>query len=620
MYFLTLPVFVDLKGIMAYVELLKEIIFDENFTVVKFYKKIDFPFVQKTKAEEVLYKALETIASENNVKARKLLVNFNELINSTSVKTYWNGVYIRDERNKTQCIKNILKEKEDQEACQIKSNVLDEHIIESNLLLKRKRSFEKLDSEPLRSPKNKALDDNNDKKKLVPSIGHAESISFTYESDSDYPWEQNDGLNSGISSVYEGEDEENSSQDSSDEDDEDTVELADVSFSSFIGSKTNSKNYNWKLNDNESVRDRLIIMTKRAIEEMKQSEKVDSKIMSIIWLGLSSIIDLSSEFKGGMHSWFNDDWIPLKTKALSKINVTVEEFSGEILEFITKVENFCTSHDCLGARKLLLEKMIDRPTDTKFRQILKVYFYVLDLFLENPYLFVRKNGKPQKHTEIQYVIKMVDPILEIIFSDCQSLVRLMWGETVSQVTNNSKRKIDLCIRTEDGTKELSHSECAQKATMMKILKDRSKSFRTNKCILNKYLKNDLPSEALENTTIFGLQLAALEGQLIGVDLLDEGLYFGFDGPAFEFPAQICSIDVLRQTLEVLYYFKVQVIRKAKFLSQNSRKNSIAKLLYSEDIMKPNHYKINYIRETYFTPKKQSLASESSNLYTKFKNK
>ncbi|RIB19222.1 hypothetical protein C2G38_2083569 [Gigaspora rosea] len=156
--------------------------------------------------------------------------------------------------------------------------------------------------------------------------------------------------------------------------------------------------------------------------------------------------------------------------------------------------------------------------------------------------------------------------------------------------------------------------------MIKILKDQSKSFRTNKCILDKYLKNDLPGEALENTTIFGLQLAALEGQLIGVDLLDEGLYFGFDGPAFEFPAQICSIDVLRQTLEVLYYFKVQVIKKAKYLSQNSRKNTIAKLLHSGDIIKPNHFKINYIRETYFSPKKQSLASESSKLYIKFNDK
>ncbi|RIB19223.1 hypothetical protein C2G38_2036201 [Gigaspora rosea] len=102
------------------------------------------------------------------------------------------------------------------------------------------------------------------------------------------------------SPIYEDEDKENSLDGSSDED---IVELADISFNSFVGSNTDNKNYNWKLKNNESVR------------------------------------DLSSEFKQGMHSWFNDDWIPLKDKALSKINLTVEEFSGKILEFITKVEN-----------------------------------------------------------------------------------------------------------------------------------------------------------------------------------------------------------------------------------------------------------------------------------------
>ncbi|CAG8822819.1 1468_t:CDS:2, partial [Gigaspora margarita] len=148
-----------------------------------------------------------------------------------------------------------------------------------------------------------------------------------------------DELNSGISSIYEDEDEKKFLDGSSDE--EGIVELADISFSSFADSKTDNKNYNWKLINNESVRGRLINMTKKAIEEMKKSEK----------------------------------------------------------------------------------------------------------------------------------------------------------------------KRDLCTRTEDGTKELSHSECAQKATMVKIIKDRSKSFRTNKCILDKYLENDLPDEALENTTIFELQLA-----------------------------------------------------------------------------------------------------------------
>ncbi|CAG8652978.1 34587_t:CDS:2 [Gigaspora margarita] len=67
----------------------------KTLLLLNFIKKIDFPFVQKTKAEEVLYNALETVASENNAK--------------------------------------------DQEDSQIKSNVLDEHIIESDLLLKRNR-------------------------------------------------------------------------------------------------------------------------------------------------------------------------------------------------------------------------------------------------------------------------------------------------------------------------------------------------------------------------------------------------------------------------------------------------------------------------------------------------
>ncbi|RHZ74337.1 hypothetical protein Glove_226g43 [Diversispora epigaea] len=78
-------------------------------------------------------------------------------------------------------------------------------------------------------------------------------------------------------------------------------------------------------------------------------------------------------------------------------------------------------------------------------------------------------------------------------------------------TNNSKCKIDLCIRTEDGAKELSHFEYAREVTILKILKDRSKLLRTSKCILSNYLENNLPNEALQDTAIFGLQLAALLG-------------------------------------------------------------------------------------------------------------
>ena len=58
----------------------------------------------------------------------------------------------------------------------------------------------------------------------------------------------------------------------------------------------------------------------------QKAEKVNSKILCIIRF------NLSSEFRGGMHSL-------LDSKELSKINIKVKEFTGKILEFITKIEN-----------------------------------------------------------------------------------------------------------------------------------------------------------------------------------------------------------------------------------------------------------------------------------------
>ena len=79
------------------------------------------------------------------------------------------------------------------------------------------------------------------------------------------------------------------------------------------------------------------------------------------------------------------------------------------------------------------------------------------------------------------------------------------GETTSKPTIS--RKIDLRVLTVDSDTDLSHSEFARKATPLKIIKGRSKCLRANKCILDQYLMNDLPEEAVEDSTIFGLQSA-----------------------------------------------------------------------------------------------------------------
>ncbi|CAG8807617.1 26942_t:CDS:2, partial [Dentiscutata erythropus] len=115
----------------------------------------------------------------------------------------------------------------------------------------------------------------------------------------------------------------------------------------------------WCLNNGERIRDTLIKITRQKIEEANQLTKVDGKIMSVIRLGLSSIIDLSSEFDGGMHTWFGDEWEGLKAKASEKISFEI-----------------CASYRYWDARSYLLDKLKERPDDDKHRQVLKIYFYL----------------------------------------------------------------------------------------------------------------------------------------------------------------------------------------------------------------------------------------------------
>lgn len=78
------------------------------------------------------------------------------------------------------------------------------------------------------------------------------------------------------------------------------------------------------------------------------------------------------------------------------------------------------------------------------------------------------------------------------------------GETVCRT---SRQKIDLRIVCREKGMELSHSECARAVTRTKVTKDRSKCLRTNKCVLDKYLMNNLSEEAVEDSAVLGLQFA-----------------------------------------------------------------------------------------------------------------
>ena len=116
-------------------------------------------------------------------------------------------------------------------------------------------------------------------------------------------------------------------------------------------------------------------MTRKEIEKVNQLKKVDGKILSIIRyimfvkiifdiytltiyirilrLGLSSIIDLSSEFDEGMYTWFGENWGDLKMKVSENINFEVKKLEGDTLSDVIKTEEVCKRRvDCCYARYL----------------------------------------------------------------------------------------------------------------------------------------------------------------------------------------------------------------------------------------------------------------------------
>ncbi|CAG8826432.1 7662_t:CDS:2, partial [Gigaspora margarita] len=293
----------------------------------------------------------------------------------------------------------------------------------------------------------------------------------------------------------------------------------------------------------------------------------------------------------------------LKAKALTDINIKPKMFEGVIKSDIEKIEELCDEYKYWEARDFVYEKLRGRPdrNETFHRQVMKIYFFIIEMFLVDPYVFVDREGNKQNLTEIEFALKVAGPVFDIIFSDVQHLVQLKWGETVSKATTVG-RKIDLQIiyrgKNQGKNVELSHSECARRTNPTKIINDRSKCLRTNKSVLDQFLSHDLSDEIIKNSAVIGLQLAALYGQIIGIDLLDEGLYFGFEGPTLRFPTQINDITVLKQALEE------NIVHKAEALScLNKDSDPFSNIFHTERISKPHHYKADFIKSTYFTPQK-----------------
>ncbi|CAG8834721.1 21426_t:CDS:2, partial [Racocetra persica] len=127
-------------------------------------------------------------------------------------------------------------------------------------------------------------------------------------------------------------------------------------------------------------------------------------------------------------------------------------------------------------------------------------------------------------------------------------------------------------------------------------------------VLNNFLKRDLSDEEVRDSKILGIQFS-------GIELLDDGLYFGLEGPTFEFPTQFMNIKCLRSALEALFFFQGEILAliDTKLQADPTKTNNpLHKILHQSGSSKAKHFKIKYIRDTYFTPKKRKDDQNSYN--------
>ncbi|CAG8512510.1 7788_t:CDS:10 [Paraglomus brasilianum] len=393
-----------------------------------------------------------------------------------------------------------------------------------------------------------------------------------------------------------------------DEDSEDDLILIDehikdpetTSFDEYVNAHKGS---GWTLEDGRQVIDIIRQNTTRLAESVsKKSRKEQTPfIMSVVRLGFSSIVDLSSEYQGGMFSWFGDEWSRLKKNVYDKVNMIPNTFDGEIKTIIDTVEEMCGSYHYVDARDYLF-KIRSKKKPQMVQQIATTYYHVIDKFLDNPHIFVEETGKEMDLSEMEYAINMTAPILNDVFNDVLDILKLHWGETLSV---ERRRKIDIRIVHKYKDIELSHCECTKAPTPVRAIRDRSKCLRTAKTILDRFLEEDLSDETVKDSTILGIQFAGLHGQIIGIDLLDDGLYFGLEGSHFSFPAQLSNIKCLRNALEALFFFKENIVRKANLFPDPKKYNHAYNKIFHNGVeskVKAKHFKTKFIRKTYFTPK------------------
>ncbi|CAG8652138.1 16528_t:CDS:10 [Funneliformis mosseae] len=325
----------------------------------------------------------------------------------------------------------------------------------------------------------------------------------------------------------------------------------------------------WILPSNLNVGDIVAKKISENAKEMKKKKKLSAIKKAVLRYGLSQIIDLSAHMK----QWFSLEDRRFMMKDYMSL-LQVPGLKDEETSFVTTIEKIVLEKRINEAYEFCTRKFTSSEANSYMRKISKVY---LD------FIYRSEDGDmlDSAHTEIDIILKACSYIVEGLRKSL--VVKQRWGESFCPLSRSTDYK--------NGRK-------------CDAIGDRCRSARINQSILNGLLNRNLTNEQVKKINVPFLQIAGTNGQMLIEDLI-EGFYVVFPGPKFELPTKLQHIEKLKSSVNIIkfvmdMYEKISEIVETK----ESTNNAFDDIFDSDelDTSRPTHYKSEYIREPWWTPK------------------
>ncbi|CAG8783152.1 4688_t:CDS:2, partial [Gigaspora rosea] len=381
------------------------------------------------------------------------------------------------------------------------------------------------------------------------------------------------------------------SDDSSQEtDDDEDIPLEE----SFISVSSSSEI--WTLPSGQNVGD---IYTSKIFENTratKKKKKLTAVEKAILRYSASNIIDLSAHMK----EWFCVDDRKFMSKDYESM-LQIPELAPEESSFVLKVE----------------EQDIWRLVGYL---VLPGLYFLIPILIINIFSIYKSEDQvnildftPEStHTEVDVIVKACAYVVEGL---CKNLeVYSTWGESFcpsSKSTNYANgRKCDVRFLSASGV-DVGEWEFSAKVIASKTIGDRCRSARINQSILNGLLEYNLNDGQVKNIQVPFLQFGGTCGQLLVEDLV-KGFYIVFPGPKFELPIKLRDIGKLKNTINFIKLVMEMYKRTCETIKNLETFHHKFDDVFNGDyhvVDKPTHFKYQYIRKSWWTPK-NSICSKN----------